>query len=231
MIKANKLTKFYSNGEAKIAALDNVDLCLDEGAFTVVAGRSGSGKTTLLNMIGLLDKLDAGTLTIAGQNVLQLSRTQRAVYRLWHIGFVFQSYNLIRALSARENVAYVLQLRGVAAKERRRIADQWLVEVGLQGLEHRRPDELSGGQQQRVAVARALAGTPDIVLADEPTANLDSQTGEQLMVLMRQLNESHGTTFLIASHDPAVLEAGKQLLRMEDGRIVERINPAPIKTK
>ena len=224
MIKAEQLTKYYSNGDAQISALDHVDLCLDVGGFSVVAGRSGSGKTTLLNMIGLLDKLDAGTLSISGENVLQLSRTERAVYRLWHIGFIFQSYNLIRVLSARENVAYVLQLRGISAKERKQIADQWLVEVGLQGLEHRRPDELSGGQQQRVAVARALAGKPEIVLADEPTANLDSQTGEELMVLMRKLNETHGTTFLIASHDPAVLEAGKQLLRMEDGRIVERIN-------
>lgn len=224
MIKANKLTKCYSNGEIKTTALDHVDLSLDEGAFSVVAGRSGSGKTTLLNMIGLLDKLDEGTLSISGQDVLRLSRAERAVYRLWHIGFVFQSYNLIRVLSARENVAYVLQLRGVSAKERRRIADQWLLEVGLKGMENRRPNQLSGGQQQRVAVARALAGNPDIVLADEPTANLDSQTGEELIALMRQLNESHGTTFLIASHDPAVLKAGKQLLRMEDGRIVERIN-------
>ena len=224
MIKAEKLSKCYSNGELKIAALDDVDLCLNEGAFSVVAGRSGSGKTTLLNMIGLLDRLDSGSLTISGRNVLQLTRAERAVYRLWHIGFVFQSYNLIRVLSARENVAYVLQLRGVAAKERKQVADQWLAEVGLQGLEHRRPDELSGGQQQRVAVARALAGKPEIVLADEPTANLDSQTGEELMTLMRQLNDSHGTTFLIASHDPAVLEAGKQLLRMEDGKIVERLD-------
>ena len=223
MIEAKRLTKCYSNGETKVAALDKVDLCLDDGAFSVLAGRSGSGKTTLLNMIGLLDKLDTGTLSISGQNVLQLSRAERAVYRLWHIGFVFQSYNLIRVLSARENVAYVLQLRGISAKERKRTADKWLFEVGLQGLEKRKPDQLSGGQQQRVAVARALAGKPDIVLADEPTANLDSQTGEELMVLMRQLNESHGTTFLIASHDPAVLEAGKQLLRMEDGKIVERI--------
>jgi len=224
MIKAKNLTKHYSNGESTIAALDSVDLCLDKGAFSVLAGRSGSGKTTLLNMVGLLDSLDAGTLSISGQNVLRLSKTERAVYRLWHIGFVFQSYNLIRVLSARENVAYVLQLRGVSAKQRHQIADQWLLEVGLRGLEHRRPDELSGGQQQRVAVARALAGKPDIVLADEPTANLDTQTGEELMMLMRQLNESHGTTFLVASHDPVVLGAGKQLIRMEDGRIVENTN-------
>ncbi len=224
MIRAEKLTKCYSNGEAHITALDHVDLRLAAGAFTVLAGRSGSGKTTLLNMIGLLDTLDEGSLSISGQNVLHLSRTERAVYRLWHIGFIFQSYNLIRVLSARENVAYVLQLRGIAAKKRLRLADQWLSEVGLGGLEHRKPGELSGGQQQRVAVARSLAGQPDIVLADEPTANLDSQTGEELIVLMRQLNETHGTTFLIASHDPTVLDAGKQLLRMEDGQIVESVN-------
>jgi len=225
MIKARKLTKCYLSGEETVKALDGVDLSLNNGAFAVVAGRSGSGKTTLLNMIGLLDTLDSGRLDISGQNVLQFSRSKRAEYRLWHMGFVFQSYNLIRVLSARENVAYVLQLRGISANKRRHIADQWLAEVGLQGMEHRRPDELSGGQQQRVAVARALAGKPDIVLADEPTANLDSQTGEELMLLMRQLNETHGTTFLIASHDPVVLETGKLLLRMQDGKIVEQTNP------
>lgn len=222
MIKAEGLKKYYSSGTGEIAALNDVDLSLQEGAFAVLAGRSGSGKTTLLNMVGLLDRPDAGTLMISRQNVLRLSRAERAAFRLKHIGFIFQAYNLIRVLSARENVAYVLQLQGVPAGKRREIADQWLAEVGLAGMEDRRPDQLSGGQQQRIAVARALASKPDIVLADEPTANLDSHTGEALMELMRQLNETHGMTFLIASHDPAVLDAGKALLHMEDGRIVEQ---------
>lgn len=221
MIKAEGLKKYYSSGTGEIAALNDVDLSLQDGAFAVLAGRSGSGKTTLLNMAGLLDRPDAGTLMISRQNVLRLSRAERAAFRLKHIGFVFQSYNLIRVLSARENVAYVLQLQGASAAKREQIADQWLAEVGLQGMENRRPDQLSGGQQQRIAVARALASKPDIVLADEPTANLDSHTGEALMALMRQLNETHGTTFLIASHDPAVMDAGKELMHMEDGQIVE----------
>jgi len=222
LIEARGLRKQYISGETQTLALDGVDLTLAQGDFTVLSGRSGSGKTTLLNMIGTLDRPDRGSLSIAGQDVLRLDRAERALFRLHHVGFIFQAYNLIRVLSARENVAYVLQLQGVPAGKRREIADHWLSEVGLQGMEDRRPDQLSGGQQQRIAVARALASKPDIVLADEPTANLDSHTGEALMKLMRQLNETHGMTFLIASHDPAVMAAGKELLRMEDGRIVEQ---------
>jgi len=222
LIEARGLYRRYAAGEVGAVALDGVDLMLERGDFTVLSGRSGSGKTTLLNMVGTLDRPDRGTLSIAGQDVLSLNRAERALFRLHHVGFIFQAYNLIRVLSARENVAYVLQLQGVPADRRREIADQWLAEVGLAGMEDRRPDQLSGGQQQRIAVARALASKPDIVLADEPTANLDSHTGEALMALMRQLNETHGMTFLIASHDPAVLDAGKALLHMEDGRIVEQ---------
>jgi len=199
-----------------------VDLNLKKGAFTVAAGRSGSGKTTLLNMIGALDIPDRGSIRIGDDDILSLSRDERAAYRLRHIGFVFQAYNLIRTLSARENVAYVLQLQGMNRAERRQTADRWLADVGLTGLEDRRPDQLSGGQQQRVAVARALASQPAIVLADEPTANLDSHTGEDLIGLMYRLNREHGTTFLIASHDPKVINAAGLLIRMEDGRIISR---------
>ncbi len=220
LIEARGLEKYYRIGGERIAALQQVDLSLDAGVFAVVAGRSGSGKTTLLNMIGALDMPDAGRISIDGVDVLALSGGERAAFRLRHIGFVFQAYNLIRTLSARENVAYVLQLQGMEQGARDQLADRWLREVGLEGLGDRRPDALSGGQQQRVAVARALASRPDIVLADEPTANLDSHTGEALIGLMRRLNREHGVTFLIASHDPMVIAAAATLIRMEDGAIV-----------
>jgi len=202
-----------------VKALDDVTLGIPQGAFVVLAGRSGSGKTTLLNMLGGLDRPDRGALTIAGRDMLQMGRDERAKFRLHHLGFVFQAYNLIRVLTARENVAYVLQLRGMERRRRMALADRWLAEVGLQGFEYRRPDQMSGGQQQRVAVARALAASPDLVLADEPTANLDSHTGAELIALMRRLNEQEGTTFVTASHDPAVIESARMLVTMQDGKI------------
>ncbi len=221
LIEAKGLCKHYQLGEVEVAALNGVDIDLDAGSFAVVAGRSGSGKTTLLNMIGALDMPDAGVVRIQGEDFLNLSRDARAEFRLRHIGFIFQAYNLIRVLSARENVAYVLQLQGMNKRERLEIADGLLAEVGLADLGDRRPDQLSGGQQQRVAVARALASKPDIVLADEPTANLDTQTGGELIDLMQGLNREHGATFLIASHDPMVIETAGQVVQMQDGRIVE----------
>jgi len=220
LISASGLTRYYESGELKVMALDGVDLLIERGAYVVLAGRSGSGKTTLLNMLGGLDRPDSGSLVIAGQNLLTMSSAGRARFRLYHLGFVFQAYNLIRVLSARENVAYVLQLQGVKKKQRFQLADQWLARVGLQGFENRRPDQMSGGQQQRVAVARALATEPDLVLADEPTANLDSHTGESLMDLMRQLNEERHTTFVIASHDPAVIASARTLITMQDGQVI-----------
>ncbi|MFQ5345434.1 MAG: ABC transporter ATP-binding protein [Mariprofundus sp.] len=220
LISAHALSRHYESGELRVAALDGVDLSIERGAFVVLAGRSGSGKTTLLNMLGGLDRPDGGTLLIAGHDMLAMSATKRAVFRLEHLGFVFQAYNLIRVLTARENVSYVLQLQGVSRKKRFDLADHWLAKVGLKGFEHRRPDQMSGGQQQRVAVARALASSPDLVLADEPTANLDSHTGESLMGLMRRLNEENGTTFIIASHDPVVTASARTLISMQDGRIM-----------
>jgi putative ABC transport system ATP-binding protein len=225
LISATGLSRHYESGESEIAALDGVGLSIERGAHVVLAGRSGSGKTTLLNMLGGLDRPDAGKLAIAGMDILAMSTAERAKFRLNYLGFVFQSYNLIRVLSARENVAYVLQLQGMNRKQRFRLADKWLAEVGLEGFENRRPDQMSGGQQQRVAVARALASEPDLVLADEPTANLDSQTGESLMALMRRLNEEQGTTFAIASHDPAVIASARTLITMQDGHIVSVIEP------
>ena len=223
LIEARGLYKHYRLGEVEVAALNGVDIDLDAGSFAVVAGRSGSGKTTLLNIIGALDMPDAGVVSIQGEDFLNLSKDARAEFRLRHIGFIFQAYNLIRVLSARENVAYVLQLQGVNKRQRLDIADGLLAEVGLSDLGGRRPDQLSGGQQQRVAVARALASKPDIVLADEPTANLDTQTGTELIELMQRLNREHGTTFLIASHDPMVIDAAGQVVQMQDGRLVENV--------
>jgi len=221
LIEVEGVHKSYRLGEVEVPALNGVDLSLDDGVFAVLAGRSGSGKTTLLNILGALDLPDRGRVRIGGDDYLSLGKDARAAFRLRHIGFVFQAYNLIRVLTARENVAYVLELQGVAKAERHRRADQWLKEVGLDELGARRPDQLSGGQQQRVAVARALAAGPDIVLADEPTANLDSATGETLLELMERLNRVHGTTFVLASHDPMVIGRARPLIRMEDGRIVD----------
>ncbi len=219
LIEVEGVHKSYRLGEVEVAALNGVDLTLESGVFAVLAGRSDSGKTTLLNILGALDLPDRGQVRIGGEDYLSLGKDARAAFRLRHIGFVFQSYNLIRVLTARENVAYVLELQGVAKAERHRRADRWLGEVGLDELGERRPDQLSGGQQQRVAVARALAAGPDIVLADEPTANLDSTTGETLIELMERLNQVHGTTFVLASHDPMVIARARPLIAMEDGRI------------
>jgi len=224
LISASGLMRSYASGELQVTALNGVDVSVERGAYVVLAGRSGSGKTTLLNMLGGLDRPDAGMLTIAGDDVLAMSAAARAKFRLHHLGFVFQAYNLIRVLNARENVAYVLQLQGMKKQQRFALADQWLQEVGLEGFEHRRPDQMSGGQQQRVAVARALASNPDLVLADEPTANLDSHTGESLIALMLRLNEEKGTTFVIASHDPLVIDSARTLITMQDGEIKNMSN-------
>ena len=221
LIEVEGVHKSYRLGEVQVPALNGVDLIMEAGVFAVLAGRSGSGKTTLLNILGALDKPDRGSVKINGDDYHVLSKDERAAFRLRHIGFVFQAYNLIRVLSARENVAYVVQLQGVAKRKRLELADHWLEEVGLAGLGDRRPDQLSGGQQQRVAVARALAAGPDIVLADEPTANLDSATGETLIELMERLNREHATSFVLASHDPMVIGRARPLIRMEDGRIVD----------
>jgi putative ABC transport system ATP-binding protein len=186
----------------------------------VLAGPSGSGKTTLLNLLGALDLPDGGVVRIRGEDCRGLSKDALAAYRLRHIGFVFQAYNLIRVLSARENVAYVLQLQGMKKPQRLARAEQLLADVGLAGYGDRRPEQLSGGQQQRVAVARALATRPAIVLADEPTASLDSATGEALVALMEKLNREQGITFVLASHDAMVMAHARRLIRMHDGSIV-----------
>jgi putative ABC transport system ATP-binding protein len=194
-IKCVDLCKTYRQGDTEIHALDHVSLNIEPGSFICLSGPSGSGKTTLLNMIGGLDALDSGEISIDGKRVDLLGKGELADLRLHHIGFVFQAYNLIPVLSARENVEFVMQVQGISAMERKRKSMEILKEVGLAGMEDRRPSQLSGGQQQRVAVARAIVSQPTLVLADEPTANLDSVTAEHLMELFRELNEVHRSPF------------------------------------
>jgi putative ABC transport system ATP-binding protein len=223
-VRCVDLCKTYRQGEEDIKALDHLSIDIAEGGFVCLSAPSGGGKTTLLNAIGGLDKPDKGEIYIAGQRIDTLSKGDLAALRLAQIGFVFQAFNLIPVLTARENVEFVMQVQGVPAQERKQLAFEILAEVGLQGLEDRRPADMSGGQQQRVAVARAIVSRPALVLADEPTANLDSKTADGLMELFRELNERHSTTFVIATHDKRVMSYAKRLIRMLDGRIVEDID-------
>ena len=220
-IKCLELCKNYQQGDAVIKALDHVTLDIEQGSFICLSGPSGSGKTTLLNMIGGLDELDSGEISINGQRVDLLGKGPLADLRLHNIGFVFQAYNLIPVLTAKENVEFVMQVQGIPAKERKRKSLAILREVGLEGMENRRPAQLSGGQQQRVAVARAIVSQPKLVLADEPTANLDSRAATHLMELFRELNEKHNVTFMISTHDDRVMRYAKRLVKMQDGRIIE----------
>jgi putative ABC transport system ATP-binding protein len=220
-VSCRKVNKIFAQGELAVHALSAVDLEVAGGGFVCLSGPSGSGKTTLLNMIGGLDRPSSGEITVAGQRIDRMSRSDLAELRLRHIGFVFQAYNLIPVLSARENVEFVMQLQGIAASERRNRAMAILSAVGLDGMEERRPGALSGGQQQRVAVARAIVSKPALILADEPTANLDSVTAEKLMQLMRELNAETGTTFVIATHDKLMMSYAKRLIKLHDGRIID----------
>lgn len=226
-ISCRRLCKTFRQGEEVIIGLDQVDLDVEEGSFLCLSGPSGSGKTTLLNAMGGLDTPDEGEITVGQYRVDQLSKSELADMRLHSIGFVFQAYNLIPVLSARENVEFVMQVQGVPAAERGARAREVLAEVGLQGLEGRLPGEMSGGQQQRVAVARAIANQPALVLADEPTANLDTRSAAQLMDLFVNLNRDRGITFVIATHDTRVMNYARRLIRMRDGKIVsdERQQP------
>ncbi|NOY27177.1 MAG: ABC transporter ATP-binding protein [Oligoflexia bacterium] len=219
IVTVKDLTRDYQQGTITVRALRGVDLDIATGEFTALMGPSGSGKTTLLNMIGGLDEPTSGTVIIDGQDLNSLDRGQRSDLRLHRIGFVFQSYNLIPVLSAVENAEFVLMLRGLPAAERRARAVETLAAVGLAGMENRRPSELSGGQQQRVAVARAIASKPALVLADEPTANLDSKSGHELIATMAKLNEELGLTFVFATHDPKVMNAARRVVWMEDGKV------------
>ena len=221
IVSCRGVEKRYRQGAFEVPALQGVDLDIRAGDFATLAGPSGSGKTTLLNMIGGLDRPSAGTVIVDGQDLGALDKAALAQLRLHKIGFVFQAYNLIPVLSAAENIEFILRLANVPAHERHARARAALKEVGLDGLEDRRPAQLSGGQQQRVAVARALVGRPAIVLADEPTANLDSKTAEGLIDLMAGLNESLGTTFLMGTHDARVINRSRRHIEMTDGRITQ----------
>ena len=219
VVKLEQVTKVYQQESVPVHALCGVYLEIHKGDFAVVVGPSGSGKTTLLNMIGGLDRPTAGRIWVAGTEIGSMSKSELSQLRLRRIGFVFQEFNLIPVLSALENVEFVMLLQGVPEAERRARSYALLRELGLEGLEHRRPSELSGGQQQRVAVARAIAAEPIIVLPDEPTANLDSKAGGALMDLMRRLNEERDITFVFSTHDPMVVERARRVIRMRDGEI------------
>nr|VFK53676.1 MAG: putative ABC transport system ATP-binding protein [Candidatus Kentron sp. TUN]VFK55261.1 MAG: putative ABC transport system ATP-binding protein [Candidatus Kentron sp. TUN] len=219
MIRVENVSKTYTLGKRQVEALRGIDLTLPEGVFVAIAGPSGSGKSTLLNLIGCLDLPTAGRILLQGQDVSAMGDRQQAALRNRLIGFVFQSFNLVPVLSAFENVEYPLVLLGVARRERRERVEAMLGEVGLAEHAGHRPDYLSGGQRQRVAIARALVTCPGLVLADEPTANLDSKTGGEIIALMRTLNREHGTTFVFSTHDPRVVDQADQVYRIEDGRL------------
>ena len=220
MIEITGLKRTYHAGDTEVRALRGIDLSINAGEFLAIAGPSGSGKTTLLNLIGCIDEPDEGTVTFRGEDVHAGSRKERARFRRNHLGFVFQSFNLIPVLTAEENVALSLSLLNLPGDEIHSRVARSLHEVGLDGMADRRPSRLSGGQQQRVAVARALVKDPAVVLADEPTANLDSDTGETILELMHELNRLHGTTFIFSTHDPMVMEKADRLVRLQDGRVI-----------
>jgi putative ABC transport system ATP-binding protein len=218
--RLDNVEKIYRTGDVEVHAVRGVSLEIESGAFLSIAGPSGSGKTTLLNLLGALDTPSGGTVWIGERTTEGLSPRTLADFRNTHLGFVFQTFNLIPVLTVRENVEFPLQLRGVADRgERRRRVDELLSDVGLDGLAERRPTELSGGQQQRVAIARALIKSPTPVLADEPTANIDSGTALEIMRLMQQMNESRGTTFVFSTHDPLVMRHATRLVRLQDGEV------------
>jgi putative ABC transport system ATP-binding protein len=219
IVALEDVSKRYLQGSVEVMALRGLTLRIDAGEFTTLVGPSGSGKTTALNLIGALDRPTSGTVRVEGRDLSELGARALSQMRRDRIGFVFQAYNLMPVLTAFENAEIVLALQGVRAEERRERVMKLLAEVGLTGLENRRPAELSGGQQQRVAIARAIAAQPAIVLADEPTANVDSETAESLLDLMEELNVSRGATFLFSTHDPRVMERARRVIRIVDGRV------------
>ena len=221
IIKTTGLTKTYRNNALEVHAVKQVNLSIEEGEFTAIVGPSGSGKTTLFNMIGGLDDITAGNVEIAGTNISNLKENELIDFRLKHIGFVFQAYNLIPVLTAKENVAFIMLLQGLSEKERMQRSEDLLKQVGLGDKFDARPNQLSGGQQQRVAVARALASKPRFILADEPTANLDSQSTSTLLDLMAEMNKKENITFLFSTHDQRVIDKAQRVITIEDGEIIK----------
>ena len=224
-VRTEDLWKIYPQDPRPVEAVRGVDLVVAPGEFVVMAGPSGSGKTTVLNLLGGLTRPSRGKVWIEGREISALPDKALAQVRLSRIGFVFQSYNLLPVLTALENAEFTLLLQGVPAAERRRRVRRLFRQIGLEGIEDRLPPKLSGGQQQRVAVARAVLGEPALVLADEPTANLDSATADALLDVMEQLNRDNGTTFVFSTHDPRVMERASRLIRLVDGRVAEEIVP------
>jgi putative ABC transport system ATP-binding protein len=220
LIVVHKIFKVFGEGETEIQALRNVDLDIKRGDFAAIVGPSGSGKTTLLNILCGLDNVSSGEIKVSGRSLQEMSGSELAQFRREHIGLVFQAYNLIPVLTVLENIEYVMLLQHVPAAERKERVHTFLAELGLEGKENRFPAELSGGQQQRVAIARAMVSKPDIILADEPTANLDSETGGQLLEMMRKFNDELKMTFVFSTHDPQIMERAKRLITLTDGRIV-----------
>ena len=222
-VELQDVKKTYRTGPIEVPALRGISLRVAPGEFLAIAGPSGSGKTTLLNIIGGLDRADAGEVWVEGKNLQILSPGELARLRLRRLGFVFQAYNLLPVLTALENAEFTLLLQGVSAQKRKERVQKLFLEIGLAGLENRRPAELSGGQQQRVAVARAMVTEPALILADEPTANLDSATAAALLDVMEQLNRATGTTFIFSTHDLQVMERAHRLIRLRDGQIVSDV--------
>lgn len=223
IIETINLYKTYKDQTSEVHAVDNVNISIAEGEFTAIVGPSGSGKTTLLNLIGGLDTPTSGHLFIDGQDISRLKPKEMVDFRLHHIGFVFQSFNLIPVLSAKENVAFVMELQGRKKGERDTRAQELLEAVGLGDRANSRPSKLSGGQQQRVAVARALASKPKFILADEPTANLDSKSAENLLDMMEKLNQKENVTFVFSTHDPRIMAKARRIITLEDGKIINDI--------
>lgn len=219
MISVKDVKRIYQTGETEVHALRGVSLEIEQGEFMSIAGPSGSGKTTLLNLIGCIDQMDEGDISIKNEHVSKMKKKEKTNFRRKNLGFIFQTYNLIPVLTAYENVAFVLSLLNLPETEIKDRTMAILKEVGLEGMENRRPGKLSGGQQQRVAIARALIKNPEIVLADEPTANLDSDTGKEILELMKKMNEKHNTTFIFSTHDKMVMDYARRLVILHDGQI------------
>lgn len=219
VIQTKNLCRYFGEGELLVKALDDVSIDVEEGEFSAIIGPSGSGKSTLLHLIGGLDIPTSGEVILAGTNIESMSKSEMSNFRRDNIGFIFQAYNLIPVLSTIENIEYVMLMQGVSLKERRTRVDEMLNLLGLAGLGERRPAQLSGGQQQRVAVARAMVSRPHLILADEPTANLDSKTGIALLEMMKDLNEKHGMTFIFSTHDQKIMDRARRLVHLRDGKI------------
>ena len=223
IIKINNLSKIYNGTAVEVRAVDGIDLSFEQGEFTAIVGPSGSGKTTFLNLLGGLDRPTSGEVIVDNSNIWSLSDRKIIDFRLRNIGFVFQAYNLIPVLTAKENVEFIMELQGISKKERFERTKELLESVGLGDRMDSRPNKLSGGQQQRVAVARALASKPKFILADEPTANLDSKSTETLLDIMEELNKNENITFIFSTHDARVMKKARRIVTMEDGKILSDV--------